>query len=172
MSKLINRVGERYGRLTVVSRSQDKVHPCGKSSVVWRCKCDCGNYVDVTANNLRMGHTKSCGCITMENPPRITHNGTNECRRLWNIWKGMKQRCLNPNVPCHKNYGGRGIEMCKEWMEFEPFRDWALENGYSDELSLDRIDNNGNYEPSNCRWTTMLIQRHNQRRLCDWQDYI
>lgn len=166
--KLKDRTGIRYGRLTVTGRAEDMIHPNGKKSTVWECVCDCGNKVTVLGSNLERGHVKSCGCISKDSPSRLKHGMANH--RLYNIWTNMKQRCFNANNDDYKNYGGRGITVCDEWAEdFKNFADWALANGYNDELTIDRIDNNKGYEPNNCRWATRFIQRHNQNRLCDWE---
>lgn len=170
MGKLIDRTGEVYGLLKVVSRDADALHPCGSKTVKWLCKCACGNEISVDVNNLRTGHTKSCGCISVKIPNGMKHgylrNGTKH--RLYVIWTNMKRRCKSETNPDYKNYGGRGISVCDEWENnFSSFAEWALNNGYSDQLTIDRIDNDGDYSPQNCRWTTMLIQRHNQRRLND-----
>jgi hypothetical protein len=168
MAKLKTRIGDVYGRLTVIERADDAVHPNGKKSTKWLCRCECGNKILVLGSNLSTGHTKSCGCLAKESRLRVKHGMLNENKRVYNIWTNMKQRCENENNTDYKNYGARGITICDEWHDPKTFCDWALKNGYSDDLTLDRIDNNGNYEPGNCRWTTMYVQRHNQRRLCDW----
>lgn len=105
------------------------------------------------------GATKSCGCLATEK--HRTHNQSNT--RLYNIWTLMKKRCTNPNSAGYCYYGGRGISYCKQWERFEPFYQWAINNGYSDNLSIDRIDSDGNYEPSNCRWVDNTIQVNNRR---------
>lgn len=167
--KTIDLTGNRYGNLTVIRKVESQQHPGGKKSATWECRCDCGKIINVIGCNLKSGHSKSCGC--KERPARTHGDGRKKKARLYVIWSNMRQRCSDKNLNSYKNYGGRGIRVCKEWKDsYQAFKDWALSNGYSDSLTLDRIDNDGDYTPENCRWTTMLIQRHNQRRLHDWID--
>jgi len=122
------------------------------------CKCKCGNIVEIRKDNLN-GHrnTRNCGC----KPNRLTHGMSNT--RLHVIWSMMKQRCTNKNHRSYKNYGGKGIAVCDEWINsFDVFRFWALSHGYSKELTLDRIDGHGNYCPENCRWATFKQQGNNR----------
>lgn len=125
-----------------------------------RYKCQyCGKEFEAISSEVKSKHTKSCGCLQGEK-----HNSTGD--RLYKIWIGIKKRCYNQNYKAYKNYGGRGISVCDEWKNsYISFRDWSLNNGYDDELSIDRINVNGNYEPSNCRWTTNEIQARNTRLL-------
>lgn len=151
-------IGKRFGRLTVISYSHS--HEKYKSQTFWSCKCDCGNTVIVSRSNLRKnGGQCSCGCSKKE---RLTIHGHSQ-DRLYKIWQNMKRRCNNP---VHKNfiyYGGRGIKVCDEWMhDFCSFYDWAMNNGYNNNLTIDRIDINGKYEPSNCRWITISEQQSNK----------
>ncbi len=156
MAKYINIIGETFGYLTVINRSDDVGN--GKKPVVkYECICTCGQLVTVKGESLRSGHTVSCGC------KKVKHNLSNK-ERLYNIWKCMRQRCNNPNNPRFSHYGGMGVKICVEWNDYLMFRSWALANGYADNLSIDRIDVNGNYEPSNCRWATNKIQANNQTR--------
>ena len=122
-------------------------------------RCFCGEEFTATLYNINSGLQKSCGCIRRRK--NVTHGFSKD--RLYKIWKNMLYRCNNPKV---KNYGGRGITVCSEWRDnYVTFREWALENGYSDNLSIDRINVDGNYEPSNCRWTTATVQNRNTRLL-------
>lgn len=155
--KLIDMSGQIIGRLTVITRA-DKPKP---AKTHWLCKCDCGNYTVVSRRHLKDHSTISCGCYRKEKKPK-THGmkGT----RIYRIWSGMKDRCCNPNSKYWKNYGGRGISVCDDWKtSFESFYEWSMDNGYTQELTLDRVNNDGNYEPSNCRWATMKEQSNNKR---------
>lgn len=162
MGKFVDITGEKYGMLTVVERSTDYVSPKGYKSVRWRCVCDCGNETIVRACYLKSGAIRSCGCIKVTDPNRKTHGGTGT--RLYKIWTGIKKRCYNRNDTNYEDYGGRGILMCGEWREeFEHFRDWAMSHNYSDELTIDRIDNEKGYCPSNCRWADSVTQANNKK---------
>jgi hypothetical protein len=157
--KKLDLTGQRFGRLTVINEA-------GKAKdgrIRWQCLCDCGQITETpSTKTLRNGTCKSCGCIQKENPPAKTHgqSGTN----LFHVWNGIKQRCLNPRSQAFNNYGGRGIKVCDEWREdFQAFHDWAIKNGYRLGREIDRIDNDGDYEPGNCRWVTSQTNNNNRR---------
>lgn len=176
--KLLDLTGERYGRLTVIKRAPNK----GRTTI-WECRCDCGNVKNVRQPDLRSGRTRSCGCIHHEMMiKKNTVHGLSDTR-ICHIWRSMKDRCSNPNNKAYCNYGGRGIQVCKEWADsLEKFYTWSIENGYEENLSIDRIDNNGNYEPDNCRWVDRKTQNKNKRSnhiieykgqeklLCEWAE--
>lgn len=163
MGKIKNVIGEKYGRLTVISKSE---HKDKNNHSYWNCVCECGNYTTVALHHLTGGRINSCGCLKSEKTiERSTiHGKTNT--RMFHIWQGMKRRCYNENDKNYKYYGGRGITVCDEWRNnFTTFYNWAIENGYTDDLTIDRINNDGNYEPSNCRWVTMAQQNRNKRNV-------
>ena len=152
-------VGKRFGRLRVVEFSHIK-----NRASYWKCICDCGNEKIIYRGALTSGDTISCGCFHKEHNAEygFKHGKTNT--KLYSVWSGMIQRCTNCKASNYKRYGGRGIRVYDEWREnFISFHDWAMENGYEEGLSLDRINNEGNYEPSNCRWVTIKQQQNNMR---------
>lgn len=141
--------GERYGRLTVLGEYSRNSH----GTYFWKCRCDCGNECVVRGDNLKSGDTKSCGCFAAEcKPPTTVTHGMSRTK-LYQVWVAMKQRCENPNDENFDRYGGRGIAVCDEWKQFEPFMEWALANGYVEgAVDLDREDNDQGYSPDNCRF--------------------
>lgn len=161
---------KKFGRLTALSL--DHIEKSYKRTQhFWLCKCECGNKIVALKSNLTTGHTKSCGCYERELTSKRSKiinktHGKSEVRIYKNL-QGMIQRCHNNKTANYKNYGGRGIKVCVEWLDkengFMNFYNWAMLNGYKDNLTIDRIDNNGNYEPSNCRWIDMQSQNENTR---------
>lgn len=150
MPRLRDLTGQTFGKLTVLRRSDNSTG----GRVRWLCQCECGNTTVVTRDKLTRRSTVSCGCW------RNRRNGESKTR-LYRIWYGMHDRCENPKYDHFDRYGGRGIIVCSEWADFDAFKTWALSNGYADDLSIDRIDGDGNYEPGNCRFATQREQMRN-----------
>lgn len=160
--KALNLIGSRFGKLTVIERVENDAH--GHSR--WRCKCDCGNDTVVIGYELKNGHIKSCGCYRSENLNDFNRTHNLSKHPLYRVWKAMRNRCNNPNNTAYERYGGRGIKVCDDWnSDFKPFYEWAVSNGYEKGLTIDRIDNDGNYCPENCRWVSYATQNTNKRNI-------
>lgn len=153
--------GQRFGRLSVIERCPSSGG--AGQQLKWLCQCDCGNMTTVLSYLLRMGSTRSCGCLVLEHAKTMSKTKHGQWQsRTYHTWEGMKQRCLNPNATRYPTYGGVGIIVCESWLFFENF--YADMGDRPEGKTLDRINPFGNYEPTNCRWATPKEQSNNQRR--------
>lgn len=167
VERINNEIEKKYNRLTVISFAYS--HPV--MGFFYNCKCECGNTKIFGITAIKRGSTKSCGCLQKEALKKLNTGNSNRLfkhgdshTKLHICWVNMIDRCTNKNCTGYKNYGGRGITICKEWIkDYLTFKEWAVSNGFCKELTLDRINVNGNYEPSNCRWITQQEQCNNRR---------
>lgn len=150
-------VGEKFGRWAVKNLS---VCAGNRGQVKWDCLCDCGNRKAVSADSLRAGLSKSCGCLAKDGINK-THGMSKS--RIYRTYRHMLNRCSNENVDSYYLYGARGISVCKEWLDFNAFYQWAMNNGYAEDLTIDRKNNDIGYGPANCQWSTPLEQARNRR---------
>lgn len=168
MGKFRDLTDMEFGMLKVIKQAETRISPSGRKRIFWVCQCSCESktIVEVEAGNLTCGRQTSCGCVrNRKSSERLkTHGLANT--RIHNTYTSMKQRCYNAKAQEYEQYGGRGIKICDEWLGengFHNFFDWSMKNGYRDDLSIDHIDNDGNYEPGNCRWADRFTQLNNRQ---------
>lgn len=181
MGTFIDLLGQNFGRLTVIERMPNN----NRNQAVWKCRCDCGNEIIVEAGHLRSGHTQSCGCFHRDMD--VEYHTTHGMKRtkLFRVFHSMKGRCYNPTDKKYNRYGARGIKICDKWLNNpSSFFEWATQNGYKEGLSIDRIDNDGNYCPGNCRLVENKIQANNKstntivehngvsKTISEWADFL
>lgn len=166
-ARSIVKSGDRFGILVIINEIQPHITPCGTVRRQFLCKCDCGNTVTRSLISLNRKGNHSCGCVDIERIGNLNKKYTDEQRNsfLYSTWRGVRQRCLDPKSSHYKYYGEKGISLCDDWLnDYTKFYEWCMANGASEELTIDRIDVNGNYEPSNCRWVDAFVQANNKNQ--------
>lgn len=162
MSRAKDLTNQKFNHLTVIKRSEDYINENGRKYVMWACECDCGNIITIRSDALTSNNTRSCGCLKQGNKVHDLYYTTQR-----KILSNMKQRCYNPKNNAYENYGGRGIKICDDWLDSKKglinFYQWSIESGFEEGLTIDRINNDGGYEPSNCRWISKGKQNRNKR---------
>lgn len=160
MSAFKDLTGMVFGRLRVIGLTGEKY----RTNYIWRCICECGNSIETRGYSLTSGETKSCGCYHSDRVKESHFKHGKSNTRLYKIWGSMRERCNNKNALIYKDYGGKGINVCSEWSSFKTFYEWAICNGYKEDLTIDRINGKEGYSPENCRWTTYVVQNNNTSR--------
>ena len=161
MGELVDLTGQKFGRLTVIRIATEEERN-NRAEVYWLCKCDCGNEKIISGHSIKRGLVVSCGCYHKEISQKRRKHGESKTK-FYKLWHGMIESCENPTNGSYKNYGAKGIKVCEEWHDYENFKNWALNKGYKEGLSIDRIDNYDNYYPENCRWVSFIEQQNNKR---------
>lgn len=157
-------IGDIFGRWKIIAFDEEKSKEKGRRYYICECQCGSGIIKSIAKYSLTSGASTSCGCYNKEQVSKTHKKHGAYCSSLYCVWENMKQRCLNKNHPSYKNYGERGIKICKEWMDnYIKFENWALENGYSKNLTIDRIDNDKDYCPENCRFIPFIENQNNKR---------
>lgn len=172
MSKYKDLLNQKFGKLT----AKKFVGKNKQYDALWLCDCDCGNEKIVSAGKLQSGHTQSCGCFQRERTKEahtkhsLYYNSEGKRSKLYHVWGSMKERCFNKNSKSYPDYGGRGVTICDEWLDYTNFHKWAIQNGYKEGLTIERDNNNLNYQPSNCRWIPKSDQSKNRSsvRYLEW----
>lgn len=165
MGTFVDRTGQTHWRVTFVSKTDKRGNG---GTVIWACRCECGTEFEARSDQIISGHTKSCGCLSVENKSktcieRNTTHGMSWKHPLYGRWTRMHRRCKDPKSKSYPDYGGRGIRVCDEWHSYKHFYEWAMNNGFDEKLEIDRIDNNGDYKPDNCRFVPRIVNARNKR---------